>query len=228
LEPDGPVSDLVSADEVLAACVAADSITLRALATNAAPRALPPGRARAILRPLGADPDPRVRAEAESGLTFLLKPGGMSMLTTVEKLMYLRAVPTFTGCELSTLHRVAEKVVAQRFDAGEVVLREGEPGQVMFVVTQGRIGITARGRLLEELGPRQYFGEMALFDGGPRSATAAALEETTLLKLDRDDFYQLGYEEPGLLVGVIQVLSGRVRAAMARANTTAAPPGDED
>jgi len=177
------------------------------------------------LRPLETDPDPSVRFAAESGLTLLLKPGGLSMLTTVEKLMYLRAVPTFSGCELSTLHRVADKVVAQRFGAGEVVLREGEPGQDMFVVTQGRIGITARGRLLEEIGPRQYFGEMALFDGGPRSATATALEATTLLKLDRDDFYQLGHQSSGLLIGVIQVLSGRLREAMTRAATTTTASG---
>jgi HEAT repeat protein len=228
LEPGELAPSVVPADQVLAACAAANSITVRALAAFTAPRVLPPARAPAIVRRFAADLDPLVRSEAESGLDFLAETEGVSMLTTVEKLMYLRAVPTFTGCELSTLHGVAEKVVVQVFDAGEVVVREGEPGQDMFVVTQGRIKITVGGRLLEELGPRQYFGEMALFDGGPRSATASALEATTLLKLDRDDFYQLGHQSSGLLIGVIQVLSGRLREAMARASATTTTHPDEN
>jgi hypothetical protein len=227
LEPGGPAARSDAADDVLAASVAVDSITVRALAAFAAPRVLPPAQARAIVGPLAGDPDPRVRREVESAFNVLTKPGRAPMLTTVEKLMYLRAVPTFAACELSTLHRVAEKVVVQRFDAGEVVLREGEPGHNMFVVTQGRIEITAGGRLLEELGPRQYFGEMALFDGEPRSATATALEATTLLRLDRDDFYQLGHQEPGLLVRVIQVLSGRLREAIVRESAPITAPRSE-
>jgi CRP/FNR family cyclic AMP-dependent transcriptional regulator len=139
------------------------------------------------------------------------------MLTSVEKLMFLRAVPTFAGCEIDALRRFADAFVVQRFEAGEVIVREGEPGQHLYVVTEGRVDVTVGGRHLNEVGPRQYFGEMALFDGGPRSATATAIEATTLLRLDRDDFYRLGRESPDLLIGVIRVISERLRAVMARA-----------
>ncbi len=148
------------------------------------------------------------------------------MLTTIEKLMFLRAVPTFAGCELEILRRVAERFVAQRFAADEVILSEGEPGQEFYVVTEGRVAITVRGEPVAELGPRQYFGEMALFDGRPRSATATALEAATLLRLDRDDFYQLGRESPELLVGVIRVLSERLRGMLESAHDLAPSPAE--
>jgi CRP-like cAMP-binding protein len=83
-------------------------------------------------------------------------------------------------------------------------------------VAEGQVAITAGGRQLDNLASRQYFGEMALFDSGPRSATATALEATTVLRLDRDDFYRLGRETPDLLPGVICVLSQRLRVLMAR------------
>ena len=135
------------------------------------------------------------------------------MLTTVERLMYLRAIPTFRAVALETLRAVAEHLVAQRYPAGEAIVVEGEPGEHLYVVTEGRVAVSVGGRRVNELGPRQYFGEMALYDGGPRSATVAAAEDTTVLRLGRDALFRLGRQHPELLVGVIRVLSERLRTA---------------
>jgi CRP-like cAMP-binding protein len=137
-------------------------------------------------------------------------------LTSIEKLMFLRSVPTFAECDVETLRRVARCCIVQQFRENETILREGEPGEHFYIVAEGRIVITVDGRQIDDLGPRQYFGEMALFDGGPRSATATANMATTVLRLDRDDFYRLGQDEPDLFIGVIRVLSERLRAHMPR------------
>ena len=216
LEPGAPAARPGSASGVVVACAAVEVVVVRALAAFVAPRVLAPAPAQTLLVRLAADRDGCVRSEAERALSRLTPPAEGTMLTTIEKLMFLRAVPAFASCELDTLRRIAETVVAQQFAAGEVVVREGEPGRDMYVVTAGRVGVSAGGRTIDDLGPRQYFGEMALFDGGPRSATATALEATTLLRIDRNEFYQLGRQAPELLVGVIQVLSERLRVAMAR------------
>jgi hypothetical protein len=220
----GPVRALATPRQVVAASAAAESIALRAIAAYTAPRVLARTTARAILRRFDAESERLVRSEAERAREYWPGRQEAAMLTTVEKLMYLRAVPTFAGCELDILLRVADTVIAQQFDAGEVILREGEPGRHMFVVTHGRVAITVHGRPVDELGPRQYFGEMALFDGAPRSATVTAIEATTLLRLDRDELYRLGRQTPELLVGVIRVLSGRLREALADASPTGVGP----
>jgi HEAT repeat protein len=221
LKPSKPYSGQTSPREVLAACASSEPSLLRALAAYFAPTLLTENDGRRILARLSADADEFVRAEAQCSLRSWGHPGDTQMLTTVEKVLFLRAVPAFASCELEILRGMADNVVAQRFNAGDVVLREGDHGSDMFLVAEGRIAISACGQTVEELGPRQYFGEMALFDGGPRSATATAIEATTLLRLDRDDFHQLGRQRPDLFIGVIQVLSRRLREAMARASAPA-------
>lgn len=187
----------------LAAAFVADDLTVRLLAARAA--AGPPGPP-ALLARARRDPDPRVRAEANAPPAH-----GGAMLTTVEKILFLRSNPAFAVVEVDTLRSLAELWVGQQFRAGERIFVEGDPGTALYVITEGRVDITQRGETLAELGPRQFFGEMALFDGQPRSATATALQDCAVLRLDRDDFYRLGRRTPDLLVAVIGVLSERLR-----------------
>jgi CRP/FNR family cyclic AMP-dependent transcriptional regulator len=216
LSPETKVVAVGTIDATLAACAAAESPTIRALAAFFASRVLALAEAQGIVHRLSSDSERLVQDEVTRIRRGEASAAGTTMLTTIEKLMILRGVPTFAGCEIETLRRVAERFVVQRFAPGEVILREGEPGQSLYVVAEGQVAITAGGRQLDNLASRQYFGEMALFDSGPRSATATALEATTVLRLDRDDFYRLGRETPDLLPGVICVLSQRLRVLMAR------------
>lgn len=138
------------------------------------------------------------------------------MLTTIEKLMYLRVVPTFAQLELEAVRALAEVAITVTYRAGEPIFVEGEGGDCLFVVTEGRVALTSAATTLAELGSREHFGEMSLFDSGRRSAGATALRDTTLLRVDHDDFYRLGHRHPEILAGVISVLSARLRAANAQ------------
>ena len=214
LDPRAPGTSGGSIDRALGTAVEAEPAIVRAVAAYLIPQVASPTRARRWLRRLAADPDRLVRTEAEWAAARPASSIGASMLTTVEKLMFLRAIPTFVAADLETLRAAAELLVAQRFAAGEAIVVEGEPGEHLYVITDGRVAVSAGGRALHELGPRQYFGEMALFDGQPRSATVKATEDTTVLRLDRADFVRLGRQCPDLLIEVIRVLSGRLRGAL--------------
>ncbi|MBA2449830.1 MAG: cyclic nucleotide-binding domain-containing protein [Chloroflexi bacterium] len=203
----GPLS------RILEDALASESALVRAVAVEASGRILPPGRAALLLRRVATDPDPLVQAEVEAGLGRLQSSPGGAMLTTIEKLLFLRAIPTFQPVETEALRSLAELFAVQRYATGDVIFVEGEWGDRLYIVTEGQIVISSGGRDVIRLGPRHYFGEMALFDGEPRSATATAVQETTLLSLDRDAFYRLGRRSPDVLVGVIHVLSRRLRDA---------------
>jgi CRP-like cAMP-binding protein len=142
------------------------------------------------------------------------------MLTTVEKLVYLRAVPVFRRVTLESLRALAEDLVVRTYPAGARVFGLGDPGDTLFVVTAGRVQIeqdAPAGRLerVAELGPGQHFGEVSLFSGTPRSAVATALEPTTLLALGREPLLALGAREPQVLVEALRVLSARLQDANA-------------
>jgi HEAT repeat protein len=199
----------------LAAALSAEQAMVRAVAAHLTPRTLPPDQARALLRRAAADPDQFVREEVDQVLRRSAPACGGQMLTTIEKLMFLRAIPTFWTAELETLRSVAELFMTQRFEAGEVIVTEEEPGDELYVLTEGRVVVSVGGHQINELHARQYFGEMALFDGQPRVATVTAAEDTTVLRLERDAFYQLGRQCPDLLMGVIRVLSERLREMIA-------------
>ena len=102
----------------------------------------------------------------------------------------LRQVPLFTDLsdeDLEQLYRMAETI---SIPAGELVLREGEPGNSLYIVLDGNLEVTKRhgGQdvLLAVYKPGQFFGEMALLEQGPRSASVRALRESRLLVISQD------------------------------------------
>ena len=102
-----------------------------------------------------------------------------------------------------------------KLEAGEVVFSEGDPGDSLYVVTEGLIQIqkrTAAGPLvLSRLGPGEFLGEMAVISGTPRSATAIAVEPSTLLMYPAQKIEQLIAEHPSVGARMIQLLAGRLR-----------------
>lgn len=133
------------------------------------------------------------------------------MITAVEKALFLRGVPLFAalpGEELAELGIIAEEVEAE---AGEEVVREGETGDAMYLVVEGRVRVLRGGRELSTLGEREPFGEMALLDPAPRSATVRAETDVRLLRIGREDFEVILAERPAVARGVIEVLVRRLR-----------------
>ena len=133
------------------------------------------------------------------------------MITTVEKVLFLKSVDLFRdlpGEELATIAEIAEE---QPLAAGEAVFVEGEPGDALYLVVDGAVRGHRGARHLAQLGVREVFGEMAVLDSKPRSASVTVLKDAVLLKVARDDFRDVLQERPEIGMGIIQVLSRRLR-----------------
>jgi len=96
---------------------------------------------------------------------------------------------------------------------GEVIFREGDPAKELFVVKSGTVEIRLGNRLLETLSERGIFGEMALIDHGPRSATAVAVTDTVLVPVDEKQFLLLVSRTPYFALNVMRVLVQRLRTS---------------
>lgn len=102
-------------------------------------------------------------------------------------------------------------VKLQTFQAGEKIFVTDDEAAVMYVVREGKVNIMASGVVLESIGPGGLFGEMALIDGAPRSATAIAIEETEAAPIDRQAFLFMVRQSPDFALEVMSVLAARIR-----------------
>lgn len=98
---------------------------------------------------------------------------------------------------------------------GETIVRQGEMGDSMFVIQQGSVEVlreeAGRTFRLRELGPGELFGEMALCENTPRSATVRAVGEARVLTVDKRTFLRRVQEDPSLAFRVLQTMSARIR-----------------
>lgn len=111
--------------------------------------------------------------------------------------------------DLSCLDR--RNVPLRRLDAGERIFLEDDAGDCMFAVRSGKVDVITFGSVLDSVGPGGVFGEMALIDGGPRSAAALAAEPTEVAVIDRAMFETLVREEPDFALAIMRLLTGRFR-----------------
>jgi CRP-like cAMP-binding protein len=134
----------------------------------------------------------------------------------------LRACRLFAGVEDATLDRCAAAMRTRRFRRGEVIFHVDDPGDSLFVVTGGSVKIVVPPHdgtdpaILTTIGPGGFFGELALFDGAPRSATAIALDAVATLVLRRDAFETLLDEEPEMRRALLVTLAGEIRRLTAQ------------
>lgn len=139
-----------------------------------------------------------------------------AMIPLIEKVMLLKGSElfrTFPGEELAGIAELTEEAY---LDAGEVVFEEGDRGDAFYMVVRGAVRITRGGQELAILGSREGFGEMAILDQESRSATATAEEDTTVLRIDRDDFDRLVEANPAVARGIYRVLTQRLRSTLAK------------
>jgi hypothetical protein len=145
------------------------------------------------------------------------RAGENQVLTAIEKLMFLRAVPIFRGAKLEELRPLTEELIVQHYGGGEIIFHQGEFGHSLFIITSGEIAIdiyeenTPEAVRLTTLHAGDCFGEAALFDDEPRSATATAQGDTTLLSLSREPFLRLAERRPHILIEVARVQQRRLR-----------------
>jgi CRP/FNR family transcriptional regulator, cyclic AMP receptor protein len=131
----------------------------------------------------------------------------------------LADVPLFADLSRRHLRRIAELADDVSYRDGRTVVESGLPGNAFFVVVDGRVKVYAgaipSGRPRARLGPGDFFGEMAILDGGPRSATIVADGPVTLLRLPRSAFLKMVSKEPTVAVKIMAGLAGRLRRGAA-------------
>jgi MFS family permease len=104
------------------------------------------------------------------------------------ELALLRAIPIFAPLDIPTVDHLAQQLGARMVQDGTVVISQGAVGDRFYLIDRGRVSVTADGRRVADLGPGDFFGEIALLRDVPRTATVTATEETRLLTLERDQF----------------------------------------
>lgn len=155
--------------------------------------------------------DPRIRLpfhdpdEAEQSYAGATEPSGDAQLR------HLQRVPLFSGFNEDELRRVAELSRIAEAPAGTVVTQIGEPGEAFFIIIDGSVAVRTPVGAGSQLQPGDFFGEMSLLDGEPRSATIVATTDLRLLIVDRSHFWRLLDEAPDLVRRILTILSRRVR-----------------
>ena len=104
----------------------------------------------------------------------------------------------------------------QTFPPGRVIMKEGDAGVSMYIVIRGRITVSIKGTVVDQVGPGGTFGEMALVDQGSRSATAVAATESQLLTISRSDFLNLVKTKPGFAISLLKTIADRLRTMTAQ------------
>lgn len=128
----------------------------------------------------------------------------------------LGAIPFFAGLDAAALDRVAAGMRSRRFRRGEVIFHLGDPGDALFVIVTGEVKIslpaeTGDEAILATLGPGAVFGELALLDGAPRSASATAISAAETVVLPRDRFRELIATEAGVRDALLASIAGELR-----------------
>jgi CRP-like cAMP-binding protein len=136
------------------------------------------------------------------------------LLSTVEKVLFLKSIDLFSQIPGEDLAQVALIATEEAREHGEEIFAEGEAGDALYLVLDGKVRVHRGDRQIAELGERECFGEMAILDASPRSATVTAVQDTNLLKISREDFQEIMSEKPEIALGIIKVLSHRLRNAI--------------
>jgi CRP-like cAMP-binding protein len=143
------------------------------------------------------------------------------MITPKERQAFLEGIPIFAGLNAAALSEISNAVEEAAFRPGDVILREGEPGNRMFIVYSGRLEVIknlaqARETLLAVLRPKDFLGEMSIIECVARSASVRAVEDTFLFSLKGTDLYRLFQRHPDqyaiVILNIARDLSRRLRA----------------
>lgn len=132
-------------------------------------------------------------------------------ITSDTRIEHLRRVSLFSDCTDLELRGIADISRVAESPTGTVLTEVGTPGDSFFFIIDGRVSVETQIGVGDPLYPGDFFGEMSLLDGEPRSATVTARTDVRLLVVDRFYFWRLLNETPDLVRRILMVLSRRVR-----------------
>ena len=131
-------------------------------------------------------------------------------LTKNEKIDLLRRIPLFAECTKAELVEVAISSDEREAASGQVLTQEGQRGREFFVLIAGAVGVTRRGRKLADLGPGDWFGEIAILTYKPRTATVTATSPVRLLVLSDRAFRHVVETTPRIALKVLRNVAERL------------------
>ena len=123
----------------------------------------------------------------------------------------LKRVPIFAGVRDKELGRLVKAMRDSRFNEGEVITTEGRSGVGFFLIEDGNATVSLRGEIVRTLGPGDHFGEIALIDEGPRSATVTASTDLRCRGLAAWEFKSFVQEHPEVAWPLLETLASRLR-----------------
>lgn len=133
------------------------------------------------------------------------------MLTSVQRLLLVQKVPIFKELRDDFLVRLAATMEELSFPARHTIVKQGDEGRSLYILASGRVQVHIGHRELAKLKKEDCFGEMAVLDAEPRSASVTTLEPCECLMLTQQQLYQAIDETPDVAVNIIRLLSRRIR-----------------
>ena len=138
------------------------------------------------------------------------------MLTVIEKVILLQNVDVFSDIPTEQLAQLAAIAETVSVPQGDTIYREHDHADSLYLTLEGQVRLHREDREILVAGPQEVFGTWALFDDAPRVVTATALEDTRLLRIDRDDFFDLLADDVQVTRGILQSLARRLRRLVER------------
>jgi CRP-like cAMP-binding protein len=124
----------------------------------------------------------------------------------------LRAIPLFSQCSQRELEFIASQVEELDFAAGRVFCKQGETGHDFFVIVSGEADVVRDGKRINQLRAGDFFGEIALVDEAPRTATVTGTTPTKCLVLSHSQFQNVLHQRSDIALSVMKAMAARLRA----------------
>ena len=133
------------------------------------------------------------------------------MLTRVERVLALKNIELFHDIPGDVLADIAALLIEENFEKGQYIVSEGDLGKELFVIVKGEAEVVAGGNVVAVMKEGDGFGEMTLIDNQPVSVDLVASDDVLLLKMESDDFLEILKQREEVALGVIKVLTTRIR-----------------
>jgi CRP-like cAMP-binding protein len=135
-----------------------------------------------------------------------------AMLTSVQRLLLIQKVPIFEELRDDFLVRLAATMEELSFPTNQLIVKQGDEGRSLYILASGQVKVHIGDREIAKLKKEDCFGEMAVLDAEPRSASVTTLEPCECLVLTQQQLYEAIDETPDVAVNIIRLLSRRIRA----------------
>jgi hypothetical protein len=163
---------------------------------------------------VGALPSPlnqQLAALAAQPSVMSHSPASESRVSALERVVVLKSTSLFAQTPENVLSSIVPIMREVTFKEGQEIFAKGDIGTSLFILHDGQVGIFNGHQQLATFGPGDFFGELALLDTEPRSASAAALSQVVAFRLDQEDFYDVMEERGEVMRNILRMLCQRIR-----------------